>query len=307
MRTAAATIAFLVLALPAPAQQPGQPKPPAVKGASQLPKGTFIQRDVAYGPHERNKLDLIYFPESDHPLPVIVWVHGGAWKAGSKDNSPALRFLARGYAVASINYRYSTQATFPAQIEDCKAAVRWLRANAKGFHLDADHFGAWGASAGGHLVALMGTAGDVKEFDNYGYNKGISSRVQAVCDWFGPTDFSKEAEQSGPNPVFDRTKPDAPEAELVGGPLAEHPDRVKRANPITYIKKDCPPFLIIHGDKDNIVPVGQSKLLDDALKAAGVESTLMIVPGAGHGPGIDTPERFKQVEEFFDKHLKAKK
>jgi acetyl esterase/lipase len=307
MRTAVATTAFLALTLLAPAQQPAQPKQPAAKLTPTLPKGVMAERDVAYGPHERNKLDL-YYPESNTPLPVIIWVHGGAWKAGSKDDSPpALRLLTKGYAVASINYRYSTQATFPAQIEDCKAAVRWLRANAKNYHLDTDHFGAWGASAGGHLVALMGTAGDAKEFDNYGGNPGVSSRVQAVCDVFGPTDFSKEAEQSGPNPVFDRTKADAPEAILIGGLLAEHPDRVKRANPITYIKKDCPPFLIIHGDKDPLVPVEQSKMLDDALKAAGVESTLVVVPGAGHGPGIDTPERRKQVEEFFDKHLKAKK
>ena len=152
----------------------------------------------------------------------------------------------------------------------------------------------------------MGTA-DESAFPTKVAGKKYSSAVQAVCDWFGPTDFSKEAEQSGSNPVFDRTKPDCPEALLIGGPLADHPDRVKRANPITYISKTSAPFLIIHGDKDNLVPVAQSKMLDDALKAAGVESTLIVVEGAGHGNGIGTPEQMKQIEAFFDKHLKPKK
>jgi acetyl esterase/lipase len=254
-----------------------------------LPQGVKVERDLAYGPHERNKLD-IYLPPGDGPKPLLIWVHGGAWMAGSKnDGNPALRFLDKGYAVAAINYRFSNQAKFPAQIEDCKAAVRWLRANAKKYQFEPDHFGAIGASAGGHLVALLGTAGGAKELDGPSDKPNIPSRVQAVSDIFGPTDFSKEAEQSLPNSAFDRTKPDCPEAKLIGGPLAENPDKVKRANPITYIDKNCPPFLIIHGDKDNVVPVGQSRMLDDALKAAGIESTLIVVSGAGHGPGIDTP------------------
>src|SRR5207302_1793987 len=166
--------------------------------------------------------------------------------------------------VASINYRLSQHAIYPAQIEDCKAAVRWLRASAWKYHFDPDHFGAWGASAGGHLVALLGTTGDVKDLEGASDKPGVSSQVQAVCDWFGPSDFSKEAEQALPTSKIDRTKPDCPEALLIGGALADHPDRVKRANPITYISKNAAPFLIVHGDKDDVVPVGQSRILHEA-------------------------------------------
>src|SRR3954465_965676 len=158
------------------------------------PEGTKVHRDLEYvrGGHERQRLDL-YVPEkADGPLPVIVWVHGGAWLGGSKEGGgPALPFVRRGYAVASVNYRLSQHARFPAQIEDCKAAIRWLRANAKTYKLDPDRFGAWGASAGVHLVALLGTSGDVKDLGGDGGTTGQSSRVQAVVDWFGPTDVTK--------------------------------------------------------------------------------------------------------------------
>ncbi|HEV3142992.1 MAG TPA: alpha/beta hydrolase, partial [Gemmataceae bacterium] len=156
-----------------------------------LPEGARAEKNLEYGPHERNQLDL-YLPKSDGPNPLIVWVHGGAWWAGSKDGGIApLPLLEKGYAIASINYRYSKQAIFPAQIEDCKAAVRFLRANAKKYHLDSDHVGVIGASAGGHLVALLGTTGDVKELEGDGLNKEFSSRVQAVVDVFGPADLTK--------------------------------------------------------------------------------------------------------------------
>jgi len=137
-----------------------------------LPPGTQVHRDLEYvaGGHARQKLDLYLPARSDRPLPVLVWVHGGAWLGGSKENCPAVPLVARGYAVASINYRLSQHATFPAQIEDCKAAIRWLRAHAGKYHLDAGHIGAWGASAGGHLVALLGTSGGVKELEGQGGN-----------------------------------------------------------------------------------------------------------------------------------------
>jgi acetyl esterase/lipase len=147
--------------------------------------GVKAHRDLVYveGGHERHKLDL-YLPEkAEGPLPLLIWVHGGGWQNGSKDGCPPLRagYIERGYAVASINYRLSGHAVFPAQIEDCKAAIRWLRAHAKEYNLDAKRFGVWGSSAGGHLVALIGTSGDVKEFD-VGDHLDQSSRVQAVCD-----------------------------------------------------------------------------------------------------------------------------
>ena len=149
-----------------------RPKRPA---APKLPAGVKVLRDLQYvdGGHERNRLDL-YLPEkAEGQLPLVVWIHGGAWQAGSKDGCPAVYLTAKGYAVASINYHLSQHAVFPAQIEDCKAAIRWLRANAAKYHLDADHIGVWGASAGGHLVAMLGTTGNVKELEGKGGNPPI--------------------------------------------------------------------------------------------------------------------------------------
>jgi len=164
-------------------QQPGR------SARLQLPEGTTDYHNLPYvtDGHERQKLDL-YLPKAEKKLPLIIWIHGGAWLAGSKTDGVPLNYLAEGYAVASINYRLSQHAIFPAQIEDCKAAVRYLRANAQKYNLDPNCFGAWGPSAGGHLVALLGTAGDVNEFDT-GKNLAVSSRVQAVVDYFGPTDL----------------------------------------------------------------------------------------------------------------------
>src|SRR5713101_8014594 len=182
-----------------------------------LPDGVKALRDLEYvkGGHERQKLDL-YLPEkSDGPLPLIVWIHGGGWIGGNKENPPGLEFLNRGYALASINYRLSQHAKFPAQIEDCKAALRWLRANAKTYNLDPDRIGVWGESAGGHLVALLGTTGDVKELEGEEGNPQQSSEVQAVVDWFGPTDFLKIGEQSGPDSRLDHNAPNSPEAKLI--------------------------------------------------------------------------------------------
>jgi acetyl esterase/lipase len=283
------------LALLAPARGQAQDK----KGPM-LPEGTKVERDLTYGPHkERNVLDL-YVPKSEAPLPLIIWVHGGGWQNGSKaGGGPALGLLSKGYAVASINYRLSQHAVYPAQIEDCKAAVRFLRANAKKYNLDPDHFGVWGASAGGHLVALLGTTGGVKELEGDGGNKGLSSKVQAVVDWFGPTDLTKMGGS--------HDNPNSPEAKLLGGPVQDNKDKAAKANPIAYVTKDAAPFLILHGDQDKTVPYSQSELLAAALKKAGVEVTLTKVEGAGHGGAqFNTPDNRKLIEEFFDKHLKAK-
>lgn len=268
-----------------------------------MPEGTRVLRDIAYVPdgHERQKLDLYLPAGATNPPPLIIWIHGGAWKAGSKERSPALRFLRQGYAVASVNYRLSQHAIFPAQIEDCKAAVRWLRAHAKEHGLDPQRFAAWGSSAGGHLVALLGTSGDVKEFDT-GENLGVSSRVQAVVDFFGPTDFTQMSKFSLTNAPFDHDAAGSPESQLIGGAVQQNKDKAAKANPITYVGKDDPPFLIMHGNRDNLVPYQQSELLRDALQEAGVEVTLKIIEGAGHGFG--GPEIDRQVTAFFEKHLK---
>jgi putative heme-binding domain-containing protein len=285
--------------LPARAQQ-SRPEP-------RLPEGTKVHRDLAYVPngHERNKLDLYLPAKTDSPLPVIVWVHGGAWLGGNKDNPPALPFLTRGYAVASTNYRLSSHARFPAQIEDCKAAIRWLRANAKTYHLDPDHIGVWGASAGGHLVALLGITAGVKELEGNGGNPNQASRVQCVVDFFGPTDFARIAEQSGPDSKLDHNAADAPEARLIGGPVPENKDKAAKASPVHYVTREAAPFLLVHGDRDPVVPYAQSEELAEALRKVGVEVTLKKLEGAGHGgPEFNRPQIRKQIEEFFDRHLK---
>ena len=258
-----------------------------------------VFRDLAYvaNGHPRQKLDL-YLPKDATNAPLIVWVHGGAWKSGDKDRTPAQIFVEEGYAVASINYRLSQHAVFPAQIEDCKAAIRWLRVHAKDYGYNPERIAAWGSSAGGHLVALLGTSGDVKEFDT-GENPGVSSRVQAVVDFFGPTDFTQMGKFPG---QIKHDAPDSPESELLGGAVQENKAKAARANPITYITADDPPFLIMHGDKDNTVPLNQSELLEAALKKAGVDVAFHIVKGAGHGFG--GPEITAMVREFLAKHLK---
>jgi acetyl esterase/lipase len=267
----------------------------AAQKGPKLPDGTTADRDLAYGTHERQKLD-VYVPKGDGPFPLVLWVHGGAWQGGNKDGgNPALGLLNAGYAVASTNYRLSQHAVFPAQIHDVKAAVRYLRANAKKYKLDPDRFGAAGASAGGHLVALLGTSGDVSDLDGDGANKDVSSKVSCVLDYFGPTDLSK---------FPSATKADHPIVKLLGGSAADKKDLAAKANPITFISKADPPILIVHGDKDPTVPLSQSELLHEALKKGGVDSTLKVIPGAAHGPGVFTPELLKEYVAFFEKHLK---
>jgi acetyl esterase/lipase len=276
-------------------ERPKRPTPP------RLPPGVKVLRDLQYveGGHERNRLDL-YLPEkAEGRLPLIVWIHGGAWLGGNKDGCPAVPFATKGYAVASINYRLSQHAVFPAQIEDCKAAIRWLRANTAKYGLDPNRIGVWGASAGGHLVAMLGTTAAVKELEGCG-NLDQSSRVQCVVDWFGPSDLLTMAGS--------HDNPSSPESRLIGGPVQENKEKARKASPVTYVSKDSAAFLIMHGDKDNTVPLGQSEVLAEALKKAGTEVTLHVIQGSGHGgPGFNSPESRRQIEDFFAKHLgKAK-
>jgi acetyl esterase/lipase len=220
--------------------------------------------------------------------------------AGSKDGpSPALRFTANGYAVAQVGYSLSQEAKFPAQIHDCKAAVRWLRANAAKYNLDPNKFVAWGGSAGGHLVALLGTSGGVAELEGNDNDLRESSRVQAVVDWFGLTDFLHIGDAKSD---LQHNAPDSPESKLIGGALLENKDKAAKASPITYVSKDAPPFLIMHGDHDRTVPFNQSELLYTALKEAGVDATLVPMKGAGHGFG--GPEAIAPVRGFLERCLK---
>lgn len=269
---------------------------------SSLPQGATAHRDLAYvsGGHERQKLDL-YLPKDGTNLPLIINIHGGAFKMGSKEQGVPLEYLRQGYAVASINYRLSQHAKFPAQIEDCKAAVRWLRAHAAEYRIDPNRFAAWGSSAGGHLAAMLGTTGDAKEFD-VGANLDQCSRVQAVVDYFGPTDFLQMDAHRLPSGMA-HDPANSPESELIGGAIQENKEKAAKANPITYITPGDPPFLICHGDADPLVPHHQSELLEAALKQASVPVTFHTVKGAGHG-GFKDPKVPELTGEFLAKHLK---
>ena len=279
---------------------------------AQLPAGIAAKREVEYVPGggPRQTLNVFYPEKTDKPVPLVVWIHGGAWQAGSKDRSPAMPLLAQGFAVASVTYRFSQNAVFPAQIEDCKTAIRWLRANAVELNIAPEKIGVWGSSAGGHLVAMLGVAGDMKDWDKGG-NPDQSSRVQAVCDWFGPSNLISFGPQGGnaraknPRPFPASDSADSPEGKLIGGAVPENKDKARAASPTTYVTKDDAPFLIMHGDKDPLVPAAQSTELHELLEKAGVPSKLVILPGAGHGgPQFNSSETIKQVSEFFVKTLK---
>jgi len=258
-----------------------------------------VLTDLEYAKVDGRSLTLdLYLPDDPiAPVPLVLWVHGGAWKAGDKSPTYAPELLGEAYAVASVNYRFSQEALFPAQIHDVKAAVRFLRGNAERFGLDPDRFGAWGSSAGGHLVALLGTSCGVAEAEGtLGEHDEVSSCVQAVCDFFGPTDFLVLLDQRD---GWDERRA-MPEEDLLGGSIEENVDLATLASPISHVDPSDPPFLILHGSEDPTVPVEQSIAFDEALRAAGVESTLIVIEGAGHGfPRSEmTP-----VKPFFDAHF----
>jgi acetyl esterase/lipase len=266
-----------------------------------------LVEDVVYAKVGDRELHIDFaFPkeESSKPLPIIVWVHGGAWRSGSHKPNAALRFVRYGYATASVEYRLSGEAIFPAAIWDCKAAIRYIRANAAKYNIDPDHIGVWGGSAGGHLVALLGTSGGVKELEGSYGNVGVSSRVQAVCDHFGPTDLTS------PTAIYFEKFKKNPFTEFLGGKVAEKMDLAKLASPISHISKDDPPFLIMHGDSDGLVPASQSEIFYDALRHAEVPVQFVKVKNGDHGFGSNKDEHPPvdklrlMMMEFFDKYLK---
>jgi acetyl esterase/lipase len=259
---------------------------------------------VEYGTGGGRPLTMHLLRPREQPAgkaPGLVWVHGGAFRHGSKDTGIArlFSFARRGYVCASIEYRLSGEAIWPAQIEDCKAAVRYLRAHADELGLDPERIGAWGASAGGHLVAMLGAATDRPELEGSGGWAEHSSRVQAVCDFYGPADLLAMTDQPS---ALDHNEADSPEGMLLGGAVREHPDRARSASPVSYATGDEPPFIIFHGAEDMTVPHPQSQAMYQAMGSG--DATFHTVIGAGHGgPAFEHPAVVKHVEAFFDKHL----
>jgi acetyl esterase/lipase len=265
--------------------------------AQKLPDGVEIVRDVEYGKGDDRPLRMhILHPKTlpKESMPVVVWMHGGAWTTGHRDGgiNRLVPFAQRGYLCATIEYRFSQEAIFPAQIEDAKCAIRYLRTKAIDYHLDPDRIGVWGYSAGGHLAVLLGTSGQVKKLEGKGGWPDASSRVQAVCSFAGPTDFLKWGNDAHPAVV-----------KLLGGKVNDVKERAAEASAITFVGKDMPPFLIVHGEKDTTVPVSQAESLHDALKKANADVKLHVIKGGGHVFG--SAEIDRMVVEFFDTKLKA--
>jgi acetyl esterase/lipase len=256
----------------------------------------IAQHDIVYVPGGKASQSLdIVLPNKQTEgkrFPVVVWIHGGGWEHGDKRGGPMFPLIARGIACVSINYRLSDEATWPAQIHDCKAAIRWLRAHGSEFNLDTKKIGVWGASAGGHLVALLGTSNGVKALEGNEGNLDQSSDVQAVCDFFGPSDLPAILPSKG--------GAHGPVSKFLGGSDTQV---AKEASPVTYVTGKAPPFLIIHGEKDTLVPVSQSEELADVLKKAGANVTLKVVPGAGHGMGFGRTE-YAAAADFFKEQLR---
>jgi acetyl esterase/lipase len=273
---------------------------PYVEQPLPLPSMTnvVVESDIEYGKVGDRSLKLdLYLPKDPpkEPLPLIVFIHGGGWNARNKDDAQrhVPPYVATGnYIGASIGYRLAKVAKWPAQFYDCKAAIRWLRANAKQYNINPDKIGVWGVSSGGHLANLLGTTGDVKEMEGDSGTPDESTRVTCVVDCCGPSDM--------------RTEPDGNHFKfLFGKPVEELPEVVEAASPITWVKRRTPPFLIIHGTSDPSVPLMQSERFYVALKAAGAEASLVRVEGGTHGSPL-SKELEPTIAAFFDKWLRGK-
>jgi acetyl esterase/lipase len=271
-------------ALPPPAHD--APLPTAFPLAS----GVRFLGGVAYAdlPGVRPlELDL-WLPPAARVCPVVVFLHGGGWRLGSRRSAgpaytgaavgPFERVAHAGIAVASVDYRLSGEAHWPAQLHDAKAAVRWLRSRAGGLGLDPDRIAAWGESAGGQLAELLGLTGnDATSHGSVGIT-GPSSAVAAVAAWYAPSDIAAVAIDNGQDP----TDPDTREAQLLGGPAASVPEMAATASPIGRVTPDAPPFLLLHGRADQLIPGVQSERLQQALATAGVSAELQLYDGADH-------------------------
>jgi len=260
-----------------------------------------VERDVVYGTAQGTPLllDLAMPKTGKGPFPVVVFLHGGGWSEGNRQemNHFIEGVAGLGYVGVTVAYRLVPAARFPAQLEDCKAAVRWLRANAAKYRINPKRIGVVGFSAGGHLASMLGVTGKNDGLEGAGGNPDQSSRVQAVVSFFGLTDFStRDWPRDLENGVIEP---------FLGGSFANHADEYRRASPITYVTSDAPPFLFFHGSEDKLVPVDQSKRLGEKLRNAGVFAEVNVLEGEGHGFTDATNQKaMRRMLDFLDAQLK---
>lgn len=280
---------------------------PALAQCQSHPQGYQVLRNLDYvgNGNPRQMLDL-YLPETKtaKPRPLVVFVHGGGWETGSKEDSGFLLELIkdRDFAGASINYRLTDEAVWPAQIHDCKAAIRAIRAHAAENQIDPGKIAVFGISAGGHLVSMLGVSGGVKELEGeLGPNLTQSSRVTCVLDFCGPSNFLTFA---GEGTIINVDDPKTGLSKLIGGTVKEKPEVAKQASPVTYITGDDAPFLIIHGDRDNIVRYAQATEFKAALEKAKVPATLITGTDGGHV--FFSAPLLERMRAFLDRHLHGK-
>jgi acetyl esterase/lipase len=259
-----------------------------------------LQKDVVYGKagDVELKLDLAVPKDGDGPFPLLVFIHGGGWQMGNKAShtGAVVNWSKKGYVAATIGYRFAPKYPFPAQVEDVKCAIRYLRSKAKELKIDVNKVAAIGYSAGGHLSLMLGLMDPSDGLEGSGGNDGISSKVQAVVNYFGPTDFTKESPID--NPVGKKLVTDFMGTTDLASPL------FKQASPITYINKGDPPVITFQGAADPLVPAQQAKTLHAILKEKGVTEHLELIENGGHGfAGADNARTVKMMEEFLKKHL----
>lgn len=278
---------------------------------TEIPSTATSYTDVAYATTSTAQKMDIYLPAGDGPFPVVVFIHGGAFLMGNKEmeSGNAAVLVSKGYAAVSINYRLSGEAQFPAQIQDCKAAIRFLRANADKYKLNPDKIASWGASAGGNLSALLGSSGGVSELEGAeAGNSSFSSKVLVSVDWFGPINFlTMDAEAASLGFTITTNSASSPESKLMGAAIPTIPELVAKANPTTYITSDDAAFFIQAGDADRNIPYTQSKNFYDALVPVLGTSNVSfeLIAGAGHGgTQFTTSSNMDKVIAFLDKYMK---
>jgi len=297
----------LLLAIPAAisAEEPSEIRARALATLAKLPVEAHFDQDYAGSGNPRQMLDLFLpkEPKADGKLPVLVFIHGGGWTGGDRAKSAGavVPFVASGnFAGITVSYRLSPEAHWPAQIHDCKAAIRWIRGHAEEFGLDPERIAVWGTSAGGHLVSLLGTTQGIAELEGeIGPFLAQSSQVTCVINQCGPQDFSKALMFSDGKPVVE----DPAVVALIGGSVAGHPDLIKAVSPVTYVTPHDAPFLTLHGMKDQRVDFVQATIIETALEAAGVSSILIGVAEGGHG--LNHPALKDRITTFLDRHLRG--